>query len=93
MTWDSLVLELNTHNLAFETLGFLCCKGIATDEILIEFREHTQAGLKRSNLIGKFVTIERKTNLKAESIAASETAWLYLAAADELIPHLVCECM
>ena len=93
MTRNSLVLELDTHNLAFQAFGLLRCKGIAANEILVELCKHAQAGLKRSNLVGQLVAIERQAYLEAQSIAATETARLHLAAAYQLVPYLVGECM
>ena len=88
VTRDSLVVEFQAHELLGSTLSLLLSTHVLTNEVfLVELHKEAKACHDGSDLRGELIAIERQTHLKAQGVAAAQSAWLN-ASSHEHVPHV-----
>ena len=89
MTGYRAVMYLQTDKLAPQSFGFLLLQSLAPHKTssLVELNKYAESGLKRSDLVGKFVAIKRKTHLETQSVATSQTTRRAAPRIHKLIPE------
>ena len=84
-----LVLKLDAYDLPRKTCLLLGSKCIAADEVLVlDLCEHAETCLERSDFIAEFMSVKRKSCLKAEGITTSKAAWGH-AGSEKDVPYLI----
>ena len=84
------VEQLDAHHLLLQSQCLLLGQGALTDEfLLIELDEDAQSGFERSDVIAELMSVEWKSHLEAQGVAAAESAGKHLARCDERVPYLI----
>ncbi len=89
MTGNSSVGEFDSYKAALRPLLFNAGNRIATDEsaLFVEFDKSRESRLHRRYIFVEFIAIKRESDLEAQCIAASKSAWSTTPRLNKRIPH------